>query len=303
MYHSSYIPFLMTIIKHKNTPIDIFGKIFRRKEGEFIRKTGMNQEKFGILLGRIRAKIAAEEDENKMKQRGLKGLVTLENQLLIALYYLRSYGTHLLTGEHFGVCESYSSKIYTKMKKYMLQVLELPKKTDLPNMDLSKVIIDVTEQEIERPIHKQKKYYSGKKHKHTLKVLIFICATSLSILAVRTDIGTSHDFNMFKENYKPGNIQFKKEVEFLADSGFQGIKAYHENSRTPYKATKNHPVTKEKKKFNQQLAKERIPIEHTNRKCKIFHIVKDVYRGKHKNFGMNWNLIAMLVNFSYYDNG
>lgn len=289
-------------MEYKYTLVDIYCKIFSRKESEFIRKTGMNQEKFGVLLGLIKAKIAEEQEENKMKKRGQKSSVSIENKLLIALYYMRAYTTHLLLGEHFGVCESYSSKIFTRMKKYILKVLNLPKKTDLATMDLTQVIVDVSEQEIERPQHKQKQYYSGKQKTHTLKALIFICATSLSILAVRTDIGSSHDFNMFKQNYKEGNIQFKKNVEILADSGFQGLQKYHEKCRIPYKATKNHPLTKEMKLFNRQLAKDRIPIEHTNRKFKIFRIVKDTYRGKHKNFGMNWNLIAMLVNFSYYGN-
>ena len=34
---------------------------------------------------------------------------------------------------------------------------------------------------------------------------------------------------------------------------------------------------------------------------KIFRITKDVYRGKHKNHGKVWNLIAGLVNLRYGD--
>ena len=286
-------------MKYNYTYIDIFAKIFSRKEAEFIRKTGMNQEKFTLLLGLIKSKIAEEKAENEMLKRGLKSSISLENQLLIALYYLRDYMTHLKLGEHFGISESYSCKIFTKMKKYMLKVLSLPKKTDLKSMDLSQVIVDVSEQEIERPLKNQKDFYSGKQKTHTMKALIFICAVSLTILSVRTAKGTHHDFAMFKDCYKLTEISFKETVEILADSGFQGLKKYHDNCRTPFKATKNHPLTKEQKKFNQQLAKERIPIEHTNRKCKIFRIVKEPYRGKHRNFNQNWNLIAMLVNFSY----
>ncbi|MFZ2450493.1 MAG: hypothetical protein WAW36_08240, partial [Methylovulum miyakonense] len=38
------------------------------------------------------------------------------------------------------------------------------------------------------------------------------------------------------------------------------------------------------------LSKRRVFIEHVNRRCKIFRIVKDVYRGKHKNYSLTWNL-------------
>lgn len=132
-----------------------------------------------------------------------------------------------------------------------------------------------------------------------MKTLIFICALTYTILAIRTAKGTHHDFRMFKDCYKLNDIMFGLQVEILADSGFTGINAYHKNARIPYKASKNHPLTKEQKQFNKQLAKERVLIEHINRRCKIFRIVKDTYRGKHKKYNRNWNLVAMLVNFSY----
>ena len=60
-------------------------------------------------------------------------------------------------------------------------------------------------------------------------------------------------------------------------------------------------LSDEQKQHNRELAKKRIAIEHVNRRCKIFRIVKDKYRGKHKNYGKTWNLIAALVNFRYSD--
>lgn len=126
-----------------------------------------------------------------------------------------------------------------------------------------------------------------------------MCAYTATILAIRTAKGNQHDFRMFKECYKTTDIMFDPSVEILADSGFLGINKYHSNARIPYKATKNQPLTKEQKQFNKQLAKDRILIEHINRRCKIFRLVKELYRGKHKKFNKNWNMVAMLVNFSY----
>ncbi|HEO65306.1 MAG TPA: IS5/IS1182 family transposase, partial [Spirochaetes bacterium] len=42
-------------------------------------------------------------------------------------------------------------------------------------------------------------------------------------------------------------------------------------------------------------------IEHINRRCKIFRIVKETYRGKHKNYRKTWNVVAALVNLRYVD--
>ena len=65
----------------------------------------------------------------------------------------------------------------------------------------------------------------------------------------------------------------------------------------PFKASKNKPLTEEQKKYNRQLSQKRIIVENKIRECKIFRIVKDVYRGKHKNYSLTWNLVAGLVNF------
>jgi len=85
----------------------------------------------------------------------------------------------------------------------------------------------------------------------------------------------------------------------LADSGYQGIKACHKKSQIPIKKKKGRLLTAEEKAHNKSLAKKRILIENVNRRCKIFRIVKDIYRGKHKNYSLTWNLVAALVNTRY----
>jgi hypothetical protein len=53
---------------------------------------------------------------------------------------------------------------------------------------------------------------------------------------------------------------------------------------------KGQPLSVEYKAHNKALSKQRVFIEHVNSRCKIFRIVKDVYRGKHKNYSLTWNL-------------
>jgi len=90
-------------------------------------------------------------------------------------------------------------------------------------------------------------------------------------------------------------------IRLLCDSGYQGIKAIHSNSKIPFKKCKKQPLTKRQKTYNRLLSKQRILVENIIRKCKIFRITKEVYRGKHKNYGKVWNLIAGLINFRYCD--
>ena len=91
--------------------------------------------------------------------------------------------------------------------------------------------------------------------------------------------GKVPDFRVYKES----NLLLPSESKLLADLGYQGLLSYHKNAKLPIKRKKKTPLTPEEKAHNKALSQQRILIEHVNRRCKIFRMVKDVYRGKHKN--------------------
>jgi uncharacterized protein (DUF2344 family) len=124
---------------------------------------------------------------------------------------------------------------------------------------------------------------------------LLVCKDTQVICGVSCGKGKTHDFKLFKES----KVVLNSSVKILADSGYQGIHKMHANSQIPYKKSKTQPLTKEQKKFNHLLSKQRILVENVIRRCKIFRITKEVYRGKHKNYGRTWNLISGLVNFRY----
>jgi IS5 family transposase len=112
------------------------------------------------------------------------------------------------------------------------------------------------------------------------------------ILAVRSARGTTHDFKILKKS----KLEINENANIKTDKGFQGIKELYPKAEVPHKASKHHPLTKEQKQYNRQLAKERIVVEHRNRECKIFRICKEQYRGKHKNYEKTWKLVSAIVN-------
>jgi hypothetical protein len=112
------------------------------------------------------------------------------------------------------------------------------------------------------------------------------------ILAVRSARGTKHDFKILKES----QLKINPHAQFKTDKGFIGIDKLFPKSEVPHKASKHHPLTVAQKKFNRQLAKERIMIEHRNRECKIFRICKERYRGKHKNYEKTWKWVSAIFN-------
>ena len=116
---------------------------------------------------------------------------------------------------------------------------------------------------IERP--KKKLYYFGKKKKHTIKIQIIIESDTKKIVYVAFDKGSVHDFNLFKNTMSNCN----ELLQFLADSGYQGIQSLFKNSMTPKKKSKNNPLTDEDKELNHLISTIRISIEHVNSRLKI----------------------------------
>ena len=118
-------------------------------------------------------------------------------------------------------------------------------------------------------------------------------AKNREILNVYNDLGTVHDFRMFKESL--ADI-LPKDILALLDSGYQGINDYLPNAVIPFKASKKHPLTEEQKAFNTELARLRVVIEHINRELKIFRICKETYRGKGDRGLLRVKLISSLFN-------
>jgi len=88
-----------------------------------------------------------------------------------------------------------------------------------------------------------------------------------------------------------------KDTCCLADSGYQGLLKLHANSETPYKKSKNNPLTKEKKRVNHDLSRRRILVENVIGKLKVFRILSERYRNRRKRFSLRFNLIAAIYNF------
>jgi Helix-turn-helix of DDE superfamily endonuclease len=142
--------------------MSVFEKYKMKRPTEFTRLVGVNFGTFQIILKKLENEITRYKQQKPMRTRGLKSSLTIADQLLLTLIYLRQYHTFLQLGEMFSISESYAQKRYTFISKRLMKALDLPNDKDLKSENL-KLIADVTEQEIERPIKEQKSYYSGKK--------------------------------------------------------------------------------------------------------------------------------------------
>ena len=146
-----------------------FDEIKNKKPAYFLRDVGVRLETFMQILNKIVRYLEEDHEKNPVKRRGKKSSLCIEDMVLLTFYYLRHYSTFAQLGKTFGISESYACKIFHRITTILINVLDMKNRNDLLNRDLETIIIDVTEQPIERPKKGQKAYYSGKKNDIRLK--------------------------------------------------------------------------------------------------------------------------------------
>ena len=99
--------------------------------------------------------ILKEADLKKKVRGGRKNKLIIENQLLMALEYLREYRTYFHIGQSYGISESSAYKAVRWIEDTLIKHPDfaLPGKKALvkSDMEYELVLIDATESPIERP--------------------------------------------------------------------------------------------------------------------------------------------------------
>lgn len=271
-----------------------YKSIQQLKPRAFKRRFGVRRKTFKKMVKNLKE----FQTINKKSPSGAKPLLIVEEQVLVTLEYWREYRTYFHIATSWGVSESTICRIVHRVESELMQsgMFRLPGKKALLKGGLSQpevVVMDVTETPIERPKRKQQEFYSGKKKRHTLKSQLIINQETGEIICTFFGKGRCHDFALFKAS----GVHFHPETQSLQDSGYQGINQYHSNSYTPKKKPKNRELSTLEKDYNRVLAKERIGIEHINRRLKIFKIFSDRYRNRRRRYGLRCNLLAAIYNY------
>ena len=145
-----------------------YAQLPTHKPGEFLRTVGLSPEDFLHLHGKLAAYLDDQKALNPMTRRGRKhSKLVLEDRLLLTLYYLRHYPTFINLAAIFGISESYCHKVYANTARLLAKVEKLPNRKALLENPAATLVIDVSEQPIERPVKNQIAYYSGKKTPHS----------------------------------------------------------------------------------------------------------------------------------------
>jgi len=258
---------------------------------EFKRLVGVQRRTFDEMVKIMRDTVSPK------RTRGCPNKLDLSDQVLICLQYWREYRTYFHIAQDWQVSESTVCRTVHRIESVLVNSgrfrLEGKKSLLIPSQKPKTVVMDVTESPIERPKCGQKRFYSGKKGQHTLKSQFVIDLETSQVRCVVNDSGRRHDFKLFVES----KVRFHPDTQSLEDSGYQGIAKFHTNSLLPRKKPRGGKLTKEDKRFNRDLARRRVVVEHVNRRFKVFRIFSQRYRNRRQRFVLRCHLIAGIYNY------
>ena len=126
-----------------------------------------------------------------------------------------------------------------------------------------------------------------------MKAQVVVDKKTQQVICVYVSNGRRHDFRVFKESQTHVN----PETAIETDTGYQGITEIHANSVLPIKKRKKQKLTKEQKRYNRKVSRERVANEHAIGFLKRFRIISERYRNRRKRFGLRINLICGLCNY------
>lgn len=221
---------------------------------------------------------------------GRKPKLSVRQQIILTLVYLRHMTTFQLLGIQFGVSESTANDVFNYWLPILRELLpssliEQVKKNESDYEVVKEIlteyelIVDSYEQVRERPgdNEEQEKYFSGKKSNHTFKSQIIIMPDGRDIVdVVAGEPSPKSDITMFREN----RDNFDPEQSFKGDLGYIG----EDLIDTPIKKPRNKELTSYQKKSNKAFSSKRVFIEHRIRSVKIFRVVQDRFRLNPKKY-------------------
>ncbi len=237
------------------------------------------------------------------KGGGRKQKLSIQEQIILTLIYLRHMTTFQLLGIQFGISESTANAIFNYWLPLLrdllpASLLEEVKKNE-SDYEIVKeflteyeLIVDSYEQARERPVDnkEQEKYFSGKAQKHTFKSQIITLPNAVDIVDIIVGVpGPKSDISLFREyreNFHP-NQRFKADLAYIGEDLIT----------TPIKKPKNKELTIEQKELNQQFSSKRVYIEHRIRSLKIFKVIQERFRLNPKKYSKVMLTICGLIRF------
>ena len=293
------------LLKHKELFPYIIGVTY--KQFEFL------LPKFSTALRKAEHKKAYEKERVRVPGGGRKSkLATDRQKLFFIFFYYKVYPTFRFAQIIFEI--SIGNLFY--WKEFLEQVLfeALGYQLELPSVrvrclnqwievcpKLKEFIVDATEREVQRPKDndKQKKHYSGKRKKHTVKNQILVDPKNKRVLAVsKTVEGKMHDKKLLEED--PLISRAPPKSTALGDLGYEGMDKVHPWIKfiTPKKKPLGRDLTESEKETNTAISSIRTKVEHPFAYMKHFAVLTNRFRSNLEKAHQPFINLACVYNFT-----
>jgi hypothetical protein len=278
----------------------------------FRRLTGLDPASFRTLLGQVqRAWFDAQcrrRDRPTRRRKpggGPKFSLGVADQLLMLLIYYRTYVSHAFLAFLFAIDDATVSRNLRLIEPLLAGTFRIPeRKVAIQPDEVRELFFDGTERPTRRPQKRQRRCYSGKKKRHTLKNQRVVVRKRkkagrrqqpqkrrLRVAAVSpTAPGKVHD----KKVYDRTRTVVPTGVAAYGDSGYQGTAL-----RTPVKRKRGPKLTRRQRRGNLRISRKRIAAEHGIGKMKIWRIASERYRNPTRRHTLIVKNVAGLHNLMF----
>jgi hypothetical protein len=286
----------------------------KRTPDAFRQLTGLTPTAFDQLLADLTPR--HQEAERRRKDRpgrqrkpgaGRKHALSLADRLLMLLLYYRTYVSHAFLGFLFDIDDSAVCRNINPLQPLLASLFRIPeRKVELRPDEIRELFFDATERPTRRPKKRQRRLYSGKKKRHTLKNQVVVVRQRkragrpkagqppkrrLRVAAVSpTAPGKVHD----KKVYDRTGVVVPADAAAYGDTGYQGTAL-----RTPAKRKAGQRLTVRQRRGNRRISRKRIAAEHAIGKMKVWRIASERYRNPVRRHTLIMKNVAGLHNLMF----
>jgi hypothetical protein len=234
----------------------------------FRRLTGLDPAAFRTLLPQLEH--AWAEAQQRRRQRpgrrrrpgaGPKFALDVADQLLVLLIYYRTDVSHVFLAFLFAVDDATVCRTLRRIEPLLAGLFRIPeRRVELQEDEIRELFFDGTERPTRRPQKRQRRCYSGKKKRHTLKNQVIVVRKRKRagrrkagppqqrrrrVAAVSpTAPGKVHD----KKVYDRARTIVPPDVARVGDTGYQGTAL-----RTPVKRRPGQHLSRRQRRGNRRL--------------------------------------------------
>lgn len=263
--------------------------------------TGLTVALFNELEQELEAPLVAAEAKRLVRPvrkraegGGRPPELSVRNQLLLSVSWLRCYPTHEVLGYLFGVSDSTVSRLKERWLPLLAasgrDTMRLPDPGRKHRRTLDAllcetpalaVIIDTFEQRVQRPQQRQvaDQYYSGKKKQHTLKSQVAIDEVTGLVVDVSASVpGPTADIALLEQSRLLTRLPAG--VGAIGDLAYLGMDKLHPTGQAaaPRRKPPRRERSPEDAAFNTAFSRRRIAVEHAIGRLRCFRALTHMDR-------------------------